>query len=188
MLWVHPDGRLPKTNRYASAKGKARYVWNYGHRNIQGLTVRPSTGRLYTAEHGPDRDDEVNHVVKRANYGWNPVPGYNESRPMTDRRKYPKAGRAIWSSGKPTVATSGLTFVTGRAWENWNGALAVAQLKGTGIRLLFLDRAGKVTGTRMVPGSSAYGRIRTVQMGPDAALYFTTSNGSRDRIVKVTPT
>nr|WP_294690547.1 PQQ-dependent sugar dehydrogenase [uncultured Friedmanniella sp.] len=188
VLRVHSDGRLPKTNPYASARGNARYVWNYGHRNIQGLAVRPSTGRLYTAEHGPDRNDEVNAVVKRANYGWDPVPGYNESRPMTDRTKYPQARRAIWSSGRPTVATSGLTFVTGRAWENWNGALAVAQLKGTGIRLLFLDRAGKVTSTRMVPGTSAYGRIRTVQMGPDGALYFTTSNGSRDRIVKVTPT
>ena len=40
----------------------------------------------------------------------------------------------------------------------------------------------------MVPGTSAYGRIRTVQMGPDGALYFTTSQGSGDRIVKVTPT
>ena len=39
----------------------------------------------------------------------------------------------------------------------------------------------------MVPGASAYGRIRTVQTGPDGALYFTTSNGEDDKIVKVTP-
>ena len=116
VLRVHPDGRLPKTNPFSSSKGNARYVWNYGHRNIQGIAVRPSTGRFYTAEHGPDRDDEVNHVAKGANYGWNPVPRYNEARPMTDRKKYPKAVRPIWSSGTPTVATSGLTFLTGKSW------------------------------------------------------------------------
>jgi glucose/arabinose dehydrogenase len=106
---------------------------------------------------------------------------------MTDTRKFPRAKKAIWSSGSPTVATSGITFLSGRRWETWNGAMAVAQLKGTGIRLLFLDRAGKVTSQRMVPGSAAFGRIRTVQAGPDGLLYFTTSNGSGDKIVRVTP-
>jgi glucose/arabinose dehydrogenase len=86
------------------------------------------------------------------------------------------------------VATSGITFLSGSAWGSWNGALAVGQLKGTGIRLIFLDAAGKLTGTRMVPGTTAYGRIRTVQRGPGGALYFTTSNGTGDKIVKVTPT
>jgi aldose sugar dehydrogenase len=188
VLRVHPDGRIPKTNPFYSRGGKARYVWNYGHRNVQGLALRPGTTQIYTAEHGTDRDDEINRVRKGANYGWDPVPGYNEARPMTDRKKFPKAVGAVWSSGNPTVATSGITFLSGSAWGSWNGALAVGQLKGTGIRLIFLDAAGKVTSTRMVPGTTKYGRIRTVQRGPGRALYFTTSNGSGDKIVKVTPT
>jgi glucose/arabinose dehydrogenase len=187
VLRVHPDGRIPTTNPFYARGGKARYVWNYGHRNIQGLALRPGTTQIYTAEHGTDRDDEINRVRKGANYGWDPVPGYNEARPMTDRKKFPKALPAIWSSGNPTVATSGITFLSGSAWGSWNGALAVAQLKGTGIRLVFLDAAGKVTGTRVVPGTTRYGRIRTVQRGPGGVLYFTTSNGSGDKIVKVTP-
>jgi glucose/arabinose dehydrogenase len=188
VLRVHPDGRIPTTNPFYSRGGKARYVWNYGHRNVQGLALRPGTTQIYTAEHGTDRDDEINRVRKGANYGWDPVPGYNEARPMTDRKKFPKALPAVWSSGNPTVATSGITFLSGSAWGSWNGALAVGQLKGTGIRLIFLDAAGKLTGTRMVPGTTAYGRIRTVQRGPGGALYFTTSNGTGDKIVKVTPT
>jgi glucose/arabinose dehydrogenase len=40
----------------------------------------------------------------------------------------------------------------------------------------------------MMRGTSSYERIRTVQLGPDGALYFTTSNGSDDRIVRVTTT
>jgi len=188
VLRVHPDGRIPTTNPFYASGGNARYVWNYGHRNLQGIAIQPGTNRLFSAEQGTDRDDEVNLVRKGANYGWDPVPGYNEARPMTDRTRFPKAVPAIWRSGNPTVATSGNTFLSGSGWESWNGAMAVAQLKGNGIRLLFLDGNGKVTSTRMIPGTTAYGRIRTVQLGADRALYFTTSNGSGDRIVKVTPT
>ncbi len=188
VLRVYSNGSIPRTNPFYSRGGNARYVWNYGHRNIQGLAVRPSTGHLYTAEHGPDRDDEVNLVRKGANYGWNPVPGYNESVPMTDRRKYPRAVRAVWRSGTPTVATSGLTFLSGSRWETWNGALAVAELKEQTVRLLFLDRAGTVTSTRLMPGADRFGRIRTVQQGPDGLLYLTTSNGNgQDKIIRVTP-
>jgi glucose/arabinose dehydrogenase len=46
-----------------------------------------------------------------------------------------------------------------------------------------------VTGTQVVPGSKAYDRVRTVQQGPDGALYFTTSNSTGtqhvDKIVRV---
>src|SRR3954452_25617802 len=188
VLRVHPDGRIPRSNPFYSRGGKARYVWNYGHRNVQGLALRPGTSQIYTAEHGSYRDAEVNRVRKGANYGWDPVPGYNESRPMTDRRKFPRPLRAVWSSGRRTVATSWITFLSGSRWGSWRGALAVGQLKGTGIPLIFLDAGGSVRSTRMVPGTTAYGRIRTVQTGPGGALYFTTSNGSSDRIVRVTPT
>ena len=128
VLRVYRSGTVPKTNPFYASGGAARYVWNYGHRNIQGLAVRPGTGQLFTAEHGSYRDDEVNLVRKGANYGWDPGRGYDESVPMTDRRKYPKAVPAVWSSGNPTVATSGMTFLSGRRWETWNGALAVAEL------------------------------------------------------------
>ena len=43
----------------------------------------------------------------------------------------------------------------------------------------------------MIPGEilvGTYGRIRTLQQGPDGALYFTTSNGSGDAVYRLTPT
>jgi hypothetical protein len=44
----------------------------------------------------------------------------------------------------------------------------------------------------MMPGTTGYGRIRTVQLGPDRSLYLTTSNATAkqptaDRILKLTP-
>ncbi|HEY5820472.1 MAG TPA: PQQ-dependent sugar dehydrogenase [Propionibacteriaceae bacterium] len=190
VLRVAPNGDIPTDNPFYGQGGKARYVWSYGHRNVQGLAFRPGTSELWSAEHGTYRDDEVNTIVRGGNYGWQALPGYNESPPMTDLQKYPDAISAKWSSGNPTVATSGLTFFNSSAWGQWQGAAAVGLLKGTGIKILVLDPTGKVAdSSQEISGLGSYGRIRTVFYGPDKALYFTTSNGGgSDRIGKITPT
>jgi glucose/arabinose dehydrogenase len=185
VLRVASDGSIPKDNPFYSRGGNARYVWSYGHRNVQGLMVRPGTKNdFWAVEHGPDRDDEINRVWRGHNYGWSPTPGYNESRPMTDKTRFPKAVSARWRSGMSTVATSGGTFISGAKWGSWNGRLAVAMLKGQGILLFTVDSADRVSGKQTL--FTSYGRIRTIQQGPDGALYFTTSNGSADGIYKIT--
>ena len=85
VLRVNADGSIPTDNPFSGRTDNARYVWTYGHRNIQGLALRPGTTELWSAEHGSSRDDEVNLIARSANYGWNPVPGYDESGPMTGR-------------------------------------------------------------------------------------------------------
>lgn len=184
ILRVRSNGTIPTSNPFYSRGGRARYVWNYGHRNVQGLMVRPGSRQLWSVEHGTYRDDEVNRGWRGANYGWRPGRGYNESSPMTDLRRYPHAVRARWRSGTPTVATSGGTFISGARFGTWNGALAVARLKGHGISIFTL-RGDRIVGQRTILGG--YGRVRTVQQGPDGNLYFTTSKGSGDAIYRITP-
>ena len=101
VLRVGWDGSIPADNPFVARGGNARYVFNYGHRNVQGLALRPGTNELWTAEHGTDRDDEVNVVVRGANYGWDPVPGYDESTPMTDLTKFPSATTGDVELGLP---------------------------------------------------------------------------------------
>ena len=191
VLRVGWDGTIPADNPFVARGGNARYVYNYGHRNVQGLALRPGTSELWTAEHGSDRDDEVNLVVSGANYGWDPVPGYDESTPMTDLAKFPSATRAMWSSGFPTVATSGAAFLTDPRWGAWRGALAVALLKDQGISLMRMNPTpgpSRVVATTALTQAEGFGRIRTLMQGPDGALWFTTSNGTNDRIVRIAPT
>jgi glucose/arabinose dehydrogenase len=191
VLRVRSNGDIPRDNPFYSQGRNARYVFSYGHRNVQGLAFRPGTRELWSAEQGSDRDDEVNLISAGANYGWDPKgPGYNESVPMTDLKKFPSAKPAKWSSGFPTVATSGMTFLADSGWGRWQGAIAVALLKGKGIKLLFLDPDTKVLQTPStrevrIKEVTPYGRIRTVQYGPDGALYFTSSNGSGDVVGKL---
>ncbi len=184
VLRVRSSGSIPKSNPFYAKGGKARYVWTYGHRNVQGIAFRSSAGQIWSVEHGTDRDDEVNLIAKGGNYGWSPTPGYNEKRSMTDKKRFPKARSAKWRSGRPTVATSGAAFLTGSQWGDWDGRLAVAMLKGEGVKVFTLSGDSIVEQQTIL---TAYGRIRTVQQGPDAALYFTTSNGSgTDGIYRVT--
>ena len=191
VLRVRPDGSIPTDNPFYGQGGNARYVWNLGHRNVQGLALRPGTNELWSVEHGTDRDDEVNLVVRGANYGWDPVPGYDESTPMTDLTKFPSATRSMWSSGFPTVATSGATFLSDPGWGAWRGALAVALLKGEGVALMRMNPTpgpSRVVATTRLPQAEGLGRIRALAQGPDGALWLTTDNGTDDRIVRIAPT
>lgn len=66
-----------------------RLIWTYGHRNPQGLAYRSGPGvrdGMWSAEHGPTRDDEVNRLKPGASYGWNPMPDYFEDAPRPTTR------------------------------------------------------------------------------------------------------
>ncbi|MET0927935.1 MAG: PQQ-dependent sugar dehydrogenase [Aeromicrobium sp.] len=190
------SGRPVKTNPFIRSSNRMKQkVFTYGHRNVQGL-ARRSDGTIWSVEQGSYRDDEVNKLVKKGNYGWNPVARgaggdpatYNEGvdSPMTDR-SLPGAQRpARWRSGDQTFATSGGTFVNGSAWGDWKGSLAVASLKDTSLRLLRFSRGGSLRETwKPVALDGTYGRLRGAVQGPDGALYLTTSNGSNDKILRV---
>jgi len=53
-------------------------VWSLGHRNAQGLASATMSGKclLYSTEHGPFSDDEINIIVKGSNYGHPLICGY----------------------------------------------------------------------------------------------------------------
>ena len=176
-----------------AADPRERYVYTYGHRNLQGVAVRPGSGQVFTAEHGPTVNDEVNLLRAGANYGWDPAKGgtddaYDESVPMTDRRRYPQAVDAVWQSGATTQAVCAAAFLTGASWGPWDGALVVTALKGAKLLILRLDPAGAVTSVAIPPEfDHAYGRLRAARAGPDGALFVSTSNGSDDRLLRITP-
>ncbi len=170
----------------SSGNADERRVYSYGHRNVQGVVFRPESSQAFTAEHGPAIDDEVNLLKAGANYGWDPSKGgtqggYDEDVPMTDLQRFPDAVPAIWSSGSSTEAICQAAF--------WNGKLAVTALKGSKLLLFSLDEAGKVQNVS-IPAEldDKYGRLRAARTAPDGSLYVTTSNGTDDKLLRLTGT
>jgi glucose/arabinose dehydrogenase len=152
-------------------------VYTVGHRNVQGLSFQPGTNIPFAIEQGPSFDDEVTRLTAGGNGGWNPVPGYNEAVPMTDRTRYPAALPALWQSGAPARGTSGGAFLSGATWKGWDGALVIGQLSGTSLIVLRLTPAGTLAGTTALFGNLGV-RLRTPLQGPDGALYVSTDGTS----------
>ncbi|MEJ7559127.1 MAG: PQQ-dependent sugar dehydrogenase [Pedobacter sp.] len=83
-------------------------IWSVGHRNPQGLafTIFNGKERLYSAEHGPYSDDEVNLIEKGKNYGHPLVIGYVDGNynglaaSVSKEERYP----GKWHTSYPFIA------------------------------------------------------------------------------------
>ncbi len=76
-LRLNLDGSVPADN--PKLNGVTSHVFTYGHRNPQGLDFGPD-GTLYSAEHGPKTDDEINILTRGGNYGWPHVAGFKDNK------------------------------------------------------------------------------------------------------------
>ena len=164
------DGTVPRDNPFVNTPGAVGSIWTYGHRNPEGLAWDPVTGLLWEAEHGPNSADEVNVLVKGANYGWNLVskqgpPQYQLSGPdMRDPAVY----------YTPTFAPAGITFYTGDKYPGWkNTSLFVGGLAGQALRRLDV-KGDTVTNQEVV--FDQFGRVRDVVQGPDGYFYIAVQN------------
>jgi aldose sugar dehydrogenase len=185
------SGKPWPANRWAHADNRAtRYIHTWGHRNVQGLAQR-ADGTLWSVEHGSDRDDEVNLLRNGADYGWNPVPGYDESVPMTDPSLPGRQVKARWRSGFPTLATSGADWLPQAhrsGWGRYRGTLAVAALKASRVLFMRFDASGHLRWVDVPDALTHAGRVRAVTTLPGGALLVTTDNGSgNDRVLRVSP-
>ena len=159
-------------------------IFAYGFRNPQGISWRPSDGQPFLVEHGADRDDEITPIVAGGNGGWNPGPGYNESVPMTNFALGDNVMAPQWTSGFPTIAPSGGTFVTSELWGDRAGQMAMAVLKGQQLRMINLNPGVVEAGGAAI---SNLGRIRVAVESPfDGRLYVLTDSPS-GQIIQITP-
>lgn len=157
--------------------GAANLWFTKGHRNPQGIAFRPGDQTPYSAEHGPNINDEVHRLAAGANAGWDPTNGsdYDQSKPMTDFGKFPGALAPVFRSGDArTIAPSGLTFLSGGQWGAWDGAIVLAVLKDSELRVLLMNPDGTASGQFQMPGSARGVRLRSVVQGPDGSLYVAT--------------
>jgi glucose/arabinose dehydrogenase len=185
IIRIAPDGAIPRDNPFVGRQGARGEIWSLGHRNPQGLTFHPITGKLWEQEHGPRGGDEVNVIEKGKNYGW-PVIGYGiDYNGAKIHQSTHKAGMEqplkYWV---PSIAPSGMAFYTGNLFPAWKGNLFIGALKAELLVRLTVD-GEKITGEERLLHNLGE-RIRDVRNGPDGALYLLTDNAA-GRILKITP-
>lgn len=167
---LNDDGSIPKDNPFAGKEKAKTAIYSYGHRNPQGLAINPKTGAIWEHEHGPQGGDEINIIKKGANYGW-PVVTYGiDYDNSTISTEHQKAGIEnpiyYWV---PSIAPSGMTFVTSDKYPNWKGHLLVGSLKFQYLELVKLD-GDTIIGRQKI--ATNIGRLRSVTQGPDGYIYI----------------
>jgi aldose sugar dehydrogenase len=166
---IKDDGTIPAGNPFKDDKGKPSTLYCYGNRNPQGLAFNPWTGDLWENEHGPRGGDEINIIKQGINYGW-PVTSYGinyDGQPITDKTTAPGIQEPLhyWI---PSIAPSGMAFVTGDTYLPWKGAVLVGSMRFKYLSLCYVKDNKVVKEEKLLKN---IGRIRDVRMGPDGYIY-----------------
>jgi len=179
---LHDDGRIPSDNPFNSNPNAKKAIYSYGHRNPQGMAKHPDTGEIWTHEHGPQGGDEINIIKAGKNYGW-PLISYGinyNGTTFTENTSLPGMEQPLhyWV---PSIAPSGMAFVTGNIYPEWKGNLLVGSLKFQYLNRCILSKNKVVEEEKLIEG---LGRVRTVKQGPDGYIYVGVENVG---IVKIIP-
>lgn len=179
---VADDGRVPADNPFMQRRGAIGSIWSFGHRHPQGLSFHPSSGKLWSTEHGPEGGDELNRIEPGRNYGWPTISNGTDygANILGTQRAGMESPIVFWT---PTIAPSGIGFYTGDGFPKWKNHLFVAGLAGEQLRRIETD-ADRVVRQEVV--LEGLGRVRHVATGPDGLLYVLFNDPGRlARIVPV---
>jgi len=146
ILRITPDGAAAPGNPFRGKTGALPEIWSYGHRNEEGLAIKPETGELWETEHGPSGGDELNSHEAGSNYGWPVIAHGNDySGGPIGTGKTEEAGMEqpvyYWD---PVIAPSGLAFYSGNLFPRWKNSIFVGALAGQ-----MLDRL-TISGNRVI--------------------------------------
>lgn len=201
-LNTEPDGTgswIPADNPFGNA------VYSFGHRNPQGLVWGNVNGTdiLYSDEHGPFSDDEINIVDAGRNYGWPNVIGWcdgnyngrttggyaivNEQnncntlnvkeplRSLFPVTNPPSGGdNMLW----PSVGPSGSEFYGNISIPGWQNSLLVANLKKGTVSRYKLSSDGQSIISDTIHYFRGLGRFRDVVVSPDGLKIYVACDSS----------
>jgi glucose/arabinose dehydrogenase len=174
LLRLTEDGKAAPDNPFVDQAGAKPEIYSYGHRNIQGLTRDPKSGRVWAHEHGSRGGDEINLIQAGNNYGWPEVTYSMEywGPRISDKTRAPGITQptVVWT---PSIAPSGMTFYTGDDFPEWQGSLISGALKFQQLRRTELDGTRGTREEKLSIGQ----RVRDVSQGPDGGLYILTDEG-----------
>ena len=193
---------IPTDNPFTNG-GQPTAVYSFGHRNPQGLVFGTINDILYSSEHGPFSDDELNIIENGRNYGWPNVIGwcdgnYNgrttggftianeQNNCVTLNAKEPI--RSLFPSTNPptggdistwpSVGHSGMDYYGSTSIPGWENSLLVAQLKKGAVARYKLSNDGLNIISDTIHYFKGLGRFRDVVVSPDGFKIYVACDSS----------
>ncbi|MEJ2604441.1 MAG: PQQ-dependent sugar dehydrogenase [Gammaproteobacteria bacterium] len=195
VLRLREDGSVPDDNPFVNYIEQNPLVddigvygefWSLGHRNPLGIDFDPD-GRLWVIEMGPAHGDELNHIVRAANYGYPEVSegDHYDGREIPDHDTRPEFEKpaVAWV---PAISPGDLMIYRGDRFADWRGDAFAAGLSSQAIVRIELDGEEAREVERYVMGA----RIRSLEEGPDGSIWVLEDERgeSQGRLLKLTPT
>lgn len=179
---LNDDGSVPADNPFADQGGVTAQIWSLGHRNPLGLAF-DEKGRLWNNEMGPRGGDELNLVIRGANYGYPIVSNGDHygGRDIPDHSTRPEfeAPKVWWT---PVISPGDLMFYSGNLFPEWQGNAFITGLSARG--LIRVEINGDTA--REAERYDMNSRIRAVRQGPNGAIWL-LEDGRGGRLLKLTP-
>lgn len=196
---------IPTDNPFTNG-GQPTAVYSFGHRNPQGLVWGNVNGVdiLYSSEHGPFSDDEVNIIERSRNYGWPQVAGFcdgnyngrtiggfavvseqnncatlNAKEPL--KSLFPAANPPQEGTDNmtwPSTAPSGTEFYGSTGIPGWKNSLLLAELKKGVVARLKLSNDGMSVISDTINYFRGLGRFRDVVVSPDGLKLYVACDSS----------
>ncbi len=191
ILRMNLDGSIPSDNPWANAPGRSGYLFTTGHRNPQGFH-QASNGILYSSEHGPNNDDEINIIAPGRNYGWPTVQGFCDQPAEQAFCNDSNVAEPIFA-WTPTIATAGIEYYNNPAIPEWQNSLLLVTLKEQDLRQLKLSPDGRQIVSETIFFNNRWGRLRDLCVSPDGRVFVGVSErdgrgspvAGDDRIVEI---
>lgn len=195
ILRLHDDGSIPADNpfvdyysvdAFVDDEGVYPEIWTLGHRNPLGMTF-DLDGQLWVMEMGPAGGDELNRIVRGANYGYPLVSNgqHYDGRDIPDHDTNPDFEEPVlwWT---PVISAAHLMVYSGDAFPEWHGDLLAAGLSSRAIIRIHINGDNATEVERFPMGAP----IRSVVQGPEGALWVLEdeSREGQGRLLKLTPT
>ena len=174
------------------------YVWTIGHRNAQGLALGPN-GIIYSSEHGPNGDDELNILEANGNFGWPNAQGMCDNLPTSNVSDYITYANGlsnsytetdfcneyniiepIWSTGayineSTTIAPSDIIWYDHPSIPEFQNTLLMTVLKDKKlVRFEFNSLGDDIIGETDF-FNNEWGRLRDICVSPDGKIYLATN-------------
>ncbi|MDT0552544.1 PQQ-dependent sugar dehydrogenase [Urechidicola vernalis] len=167
---LNDDGSIPESNPFHNEPNAKKAIFTFGNRNPQGMALNPETGEIWTHEHGPKGGDEINIMQAGKNYGW-PKASYGinyNGTTLTEHTSLPGMEDPIhyWV---PSIAPSGMEFVTSERYPSLKGNLLVGSLKFQYLNHCHLENNKVVKEEKLFEN---IGRVRSVKQSPDGFIYL----------------
>jgi glucose/arabinose dehydrogenase len=182
---LNDDGTPAAGNPFAGKGGATAEIWSLGHRNPLGLAF-DGDGRLWNSEMGPANGDELNLVLRGANYGYPKVSNgdHYDGRDIPDHAPGDgfEAPKAYWV---PSISPGSLMIYSGDLFPGWKGDAFLGALGGMALVRVDLDGEKASMADEWPMGA----RIREVEQGPDGAIWLLEDEreGGGGRLLKLTP-